>query len=247
MKVLFCGSKSIAADCFQILLEREARGQCEVAGIMTRPVKDIRSGQIFEVIHPDPGVPVWSGYAEVDEALSWDVLISVQHNEVLPKAFLDRVGNYAVNLHMAPLPEYRGCNQFSFAIYDGSPLFGTTLHFMDAGVDSGPIVAERRFSTDGIRDVRSLYDRTEVESVHLFAEHVDDLISGQATAMDPVKYADRDSRLILRKDIKSISEIDDSHSTEEMFRRIRACAISSRVGPGLTVDGVHYTIRRVDD
>lgn len=65
--------------------------------------------------------------------------------EILNAEHIGHAKNIALNLHMAPLPEYRGCNQFSFAIADNKKEFGTTIHKMDTGIDHGNILFEKRF------------------------------------------------------------------------------------------------------
>ena len=62
---------------------------------------------------------------------------------------------------MAPLPEYKGCNQFSFAIIDEVNEFGTTIHEIEASIDSGPIIAEKRFFINNNLWVKDLYELTE--------------------------------------------------------------------------------------
>ena len=49
---------------------------------------------------------------------------------------------------MAPLPKYRGCNLFSFDIYNQEKIFGTTLHVMNSKFDSGDIISQRLFEID---------------------------------------------------------------------------------------------------
>lgn len=48
-----------------------------------------------------------------------------------------------VNLHLAPLPAYRGFYAFSHAVANGEDEFAVTLHYVDAGIDTGPIIATR--------------------------------------------------------------------------------------------------------
>jgi methionyl-tRNA formyltransferase len=52
------------------------------------------------------------------------------------------------NLHPGPLPEYAGLNVPSWAIYEGNRSHGVTLHWMDEGIDTGPIVWQERFSIE---------------------------------------------------------------------------------------------------
>lgn len=49
-----------------------------------------------------------------------------------------------VNLHLAPLPAYRGFYSFSHAIANGEEEFSVTLHYVDEGIDTGPIIATAR-------------------------------------------------------------------------------------------------------
>lgn len=48
-----------------------------------------------------------------------------------------------VNLHLAPLPDYRGFYAFSHAIANGEEHYEVTLHYVDEGIDTGPIIATR--------------------------------------------------------------------------------------------------------
>jgi methionyl-tRNA formyltransferase len=57
-----------------------------------------------------------------------------------------KIGSF--NLHPEPLPGYAGLNAPSWAIYNGEPSHAVTLHWMDAGIDSGPIAYEQAFELD---------------------------------------------------------------------------------------------------
>lgn len=62
-----------------------------------------------------------------------------------------------VNLHAGPLPAYRGANVLQWAIINGETATAATLHYLDAGIDSGPVIASRPVaigSEDCARDVR---------------------------------------------------------------------------------------------
>jgi methionyl-tRNA formyltransferase len=54
-----------------------------------------------------------------------------------------RIGSF--NLHPGPLPEYAGLNTPSWAIYNGEPRHGVTVHWMEPGVDTGAIAYEASF------------------------------------------------------------------------------------------------------
>lgn len=48
-----------------------------------------------------------------------------------------------VNLHLAPLPDYRGFYAFSHSVANGEREYAVTLHYVDEGIDTGPIIATR--------------------------------------------------------------------------------------------------------
>lgn len=90
-----------------------------------------------------------------------DILLSVQHPWILSPELLDVLPRPAVNLHLAPLPEYKGSNCAKHAIADGATEFGWTIHEMVAEVDTGPIVMAERFPVDPSWGVDELYQETE--------------------------------------------------------------------------------------
>jgi methionyl-tRNA formyltransferase len=81
-----------------------------------------------------------------------------------------------VNLHLAPLPEYRGRYSAAHAVAEGARSFGVTLHYVDAGIDTGPIIAEARFGIDGYT-VEQVQNLARGAGIRLFAEVMPWLLS----------------------------------------------------------------------
>jgi hypothetical protein len=104
-----------------------------------------------------------------------------------------------VNLHPAPLPEYRGCNSYTHAIINNEAQYGVTLHRVDAGIDTGPII--RKHSVPILSDDtgRVLHDRAQVTALAMFRHWWADGHSLDATdqrmweASCVVRYYRRDS------------------------------------------------------
>jgi UDP-4-amino-4-deoxy-L-arabinose formyltransferase/UDP-glucuronic acid dehydrogenase (UDP-4-keto-hexauronic acid decarboxylating) len=87
----------------------------------------------------DPGTADWIREQEVDLLLNVHSLYLIA-GEVVGAP---RIGSF--NLHPGPLPEYAGLNTPSWAIYNGEPEHGVTVHWMEPGVDTGDIAYESRF------------------------------------------------------------------------------------------------------
>src|SRR5215471_7537065 len=64
---------------------------------------------------------------------------------ILPKSVIDVPRRGCVNLHGGLLPHYRGPHVMQWAIINGETETGVTLHYVDAGIDTGPVIAEARF------------------------------------------------------------------------------------------------------
>ena len=87
----------------------------------------------------DPGFGAWMREQGVD------LLLNVYSLRVLPPAVVSAplVGSF--NLHPGPLPEYAGLNAPSWAIYRGETTHAVTLHWMEEGIDTGPIAFASSF------------------------------------------------------------------------------------------------------
>jgi methionyl-tRNA formyltransferase len=89
-----------------------------------------------------------SGFARWLAERDADLLLNVHSLYVIDPAVVaaPRIGSF--NLHPGPLPAYAGLNAPSWAIYNGEPTHAVTVHWMDPGIDTGPIAYEARFAID---------------------------------------------------------------------------------------------------
>jgi folate-dependent phosphoribosylglycinamide formyltransferase PurN len=93
-----------------------------------------------------------------------------------------------LNAHLALLPEIRGMSNPEWSLLCGVPL-GITIHFMDSGVDTGPILLRREFVADGCDSLADLRNKMIAEGIELIAEAVAALDRGTISA---VPQADRE-------------------------------------------------------
>jgi methionyl-tRNA formyltransferase len=110
---------------------------------------------------------------EVDEArlaeLKPDVVLSFLNEYILRGPLL---GIQGINFHPAP-PNYPGRGGASLALFDGAKSYGATAHMIAAAVDSGPIVAVKRFPIEADDCCDAVYARAEVAALELLIEFVD--------------------------------------------------------------------------
>lgn len=220
------GTKAIGKDCLEYLISQKENLGLEIVGVLTnqRQLGQVTNGTVRSLA-VEKGIRVLSNLQEFLELSEVDFVISVQYHEILKAKHIAKARLKTVNLHMAPLPEYRGCNQFSFAILNGDKEFGVTLHEIDEGIDSGPILSERRFRIPDGLFVGDLYSLAYQESIILFKESLPDLINNQLKAEPQSARIGVKSELHFREEIHRLKEINLDWDAEQISRHIRATAM----------------------
>ena len=219
-------------SCLEHLLGRRDELNFEVTAVLT----NVRGKEIQDLAICS-GIRILKSLDHYLELTDIDLLISVQYNEILKKEHIEKARQISVNLHMAPLPEYRGCNQFSFAIINEEKFFGTTMHIMNVGIDSGDIICERRFEVPDQIWVKQLHELTETHSFEMFKEFLPNLVSGnyvRVTQKELLKS--RKINFYKRSDINSIKKLELEWSQEKLIRYIRALSMPGFVGPFIVIN-----------
>ena len=243
-KVAFLGSKPIGYKCLDYLIKNKESLNCEVVAVFSND--NLRFGREYSVkqLALDHNIRFGETLDEILELeIDIDFLISVQYHLILKQKHIDKAKILAVNLHMAPLPEYRGCNQFSFAIYNNSETFGTTLHQLETGIDNGKIIAERRFPIKKNIMVKELYDRTFEESIILFQDNIQSILTQNFTLTNQGDLVpERGTNTYYRKNISQLKQIDLGELAHDVIRKVRATAMPGFEPPYTIVDGLKYYI-----
>jgi phosphoribosylglycinamide formyltransferase 1 len=98
-----------------------------------------------------------------DEALAdWleergvELVVLAGFMELLTPAFIRRFARRIVNVHPALLPAFPGLGAIEQALEHGVKVAGVTVHFVDEGVDSGPIVLQEAFELPYHRDIAAI-------------------------------------------------------------------------------------------
>jgi phosphoribosylglycinamide formyltransferase-1 len=95
------------------------------------------------------------------EGLGTDLVVLAGYMQLLSTEFVTRFRNRAINVHPALLPSFPGIDALQQAIDHGSKITGVTVHFVDEGMDSGPIILQRPVPVAPSRD----WDETE-KAIH---------------------------------------------------------------------------------
>lgn len=104
--------------------------------------------------------------------LDVDVILSVMYDRIIGRDLI-KDGPRVLNLHLGKLPEYRGMRPVNWALKIGDRMAGVTLHEVDAGIDTGPIVAQTTFSIfPEFDEVRDVYGRAVRAAESILRDHM---------------------------------------------------------------------------
>ena len=115
-----------------------------------------------------------------------------------------------LNAHPGLLPKYRGINTVEWAIYNGDEI-GVTIHFVDAGVDTGNIITQKVISIEQGDNVQSLKKRVWSTASELMVEAIVKIAQGKHIPVIPQRIKDgkqyyRMSRKVLDETKRKLSE-----------------------------------------
>jgi methionyl-tRNA formyltransferase len=146
-----------------------------------------------------------------------DLAILADYGQIVPRSIL-ALENGALNLHPSLLPRHRGATPIPATILAGDPETGVTLMKMDEGLDTGPIVAQRRVRLDGAETAPVLEERLAVEGADLVRECLGPWLRGEITPERQDETRATMTRALRRED----GRLDPQRSVFALERQVRA-------------------------
>lgn len=107
-----------------------------------------------------------------------DLVVSAGFMRILGAATLERWRDRVVNTHPALLPAFPGAHAVRDALAFGARVTGCTLHVVDAGVDTGPVIAQAAVPVQADDDEATLHERIKVAERALLVEWVGRIARG---------------------------------------------------------------------
>ena len=138
--VVFFGTPELSVPFLQALLED---GAFDVLGVVTRPDRPSGRG-LKRTSNPVAEFAEEHGLTLFKEAPAADLYVSVAYGRIIKAEVLSRARLGCINVHPSLLPEYRGPSPLTWAIMEGKKETGITIMLMDAGMDTGPILAQEK-------------------------------------------------------------------------------------------------------
>jgi methionyl-tRNA formyltransferase len=168
-----------------------------------------------------------------------DVMVVVAYGQILPASLLEAPRLGTLNVHASLLPRHRGPAPIEWSILSGDRQTGVTIMQMDAGVDTGPILAQARVPLAPDATAGPLEGELASLGAGLMVQTLDDLAHGRVTPVpqpaDGVTHAPR-----LRSEHGKLDPA--TMSAQEIDRRVRA--LSERLGCWITLNGTEVKVIR---
>ena len=118
------------------------------------------------------------------EGIGADLVVLAGYMQLLSGGFVRRFAGRIVNVHPALLPSFPGLDAIGQALDHGARVTGVTVHFVDEGVDSGPIIAQRAVAIDPDRDRARL--ESEIHAIeHELLPQVIRAVATGGVSIDP--------------------------------------------------------------
>jgi len=180
-----------AGSLFRSLIDARASLGIDIVGLISDaqvPAVDIAhdSGIPAFVIPVGSDRAQWnSDLASQLRSLAPDLIVSAGFMRVLGRTVVDEFEGRIINTHPALLPLFPGAHGVRDALAAGVKVTGTTVHFVDAGVDTGRIIAQAEVPVlDGDTET-SLHERIKVQERALLVEVVGEIVRGHIQYDNP--------------------------------------------------------------
>jgi len=223
-RTLFVGAVDEGHRCLEALVARRER----FVGIVTLndALAATTSGAVsFKAIARDAGCPLLkvadlnasTNVAKVAE-LRPDLILVIGWTRLLGPALLRLPRLGAVGFHASLLPRYRGRAPVNWAIINGEPVTGNTMFFLDEGVDTGDIIAQRRIAIAEDDTCATLYRKVAGAAIEMLEEQLPALKSGTA----PRRAQDHERATVMPRRRPEDGLMDWRRTARQLYNWVRA-------------------------
>jgi methionyl-tRNA formyltransferase len=188
LRIVFMGTAEIA--CPSLLALSRADG-FQVVAVVTQPDKP--GGRHLQ-LHPSPvkqvalaeQLPVLQPLRARDESfitelrqLQPDLIVVAAYGQILPPAILDLPVHGCLNIHTSLLPKYRGASPIQTALLHDEAETGVTIMKMDAGLDTGPLLASQATPIGHADNAETLHHRLAQIGAELVVQTIPGYLAGK--------------------------------------------------------------------
>jgi len=226
LRIVFMGTPEFAVPSLRHLI----LNQHQIVAVYTQPDKPAGRGRALVSSPVKKTALAWRlpvvqptslRRAEVVERLAGfhpDVIVVAAFGQILPQSVLDIPRHGCVNIHPSLLPRFRGASPVAAAILAGDEFTGVSIMLMDAGLDTGPVLARAQVPISALDTTGTLTAKLSQIAAWLLQEVLVGWLRGELTPQ-PQNEAEA---TYSRPTTKEEGEIDWHLPAIDIWRRVRA-------------------------
>jgi methionyl-tRNA formyltransferase len=226
LKVIFMGTPAFAVPSLAALVE----ARYDVIAVVTQPdapagrgkalkpsaVKEFALSRKLPLLQPETLKP--PEMVEQLRALEPDLIIVAAFGQILRQNVLDLPRHHCINVHASLLPRWRGASPISAAIAAGDAVTGVSIMIMEAGLDSGPVLAQREEPIRHDDTTGALTERLATMGAGLLVETLPKWVAHQITP----RKQDEGHVTLAGRLRKEQGKIEWSQGAAQIERHVRA-------------------------
>jgi methionyl-tRNA formyltransferase len=188
LRIVFMGTPELSASSLRALHQTPGM---ELAAVVTQPDRpkgrDLRlQPSPVKVLALEYGLPILQPERAREPAflsalgdLQAELIAVAAYGQILPQTILDLPRYGCLNVHTSLLPKYRGAAPIQWALLNGDAETGVSIMKMDAGLDTGDVLAQAKTPIQPADNSEILHDRLAVMGAELLIQTIPEYISGR--------------------------------------------------------------------
>jgi len=226
LRIVYMGTPEFAVPPLEQLVHK----QYPIVAVYTQPDKPAGRGRApapspikvaalgWKLLVVQPASLKEVGAIEQLASFQPEVIVVAAYGQILPQTVLEIPKHGCVNIHPSLLPKYRGASPVASAILAGEEVTGVTFMLLDAGMDTGPILAQEKVAISSQDTTGSLTSKLSQVAAQLLPDVLERWVGGKISPQLQNEAQVTYSRRITKED----GEIDWRLSAVELWRRVRA-------------------------
>lgn len=229
------GRKTVTAEALRKLCKMS---NVVVVGVMT---DSHLSGSPTTSVANELGVKLYSFdealFCLKNNTLEFDLGLSILYWRKLREEFLEVPKLGVINFHPAPLPEYKGTAGYNLAILEARNSWAVSAHYIDAEIDTGPIVEVSSFPIDSDRETCESLEKKSMLEMAKLIDKVAKLAINSSLKLD--SFPNIGGRYISREQMEKMKQIQ---SGDDVARKVRAFWFPPYDGAYMELQNCRYTL-----
>jgi methionyl-tRNA formyltransferase len=229
LRIVFMGTPDLACASLQALgqsaefkvvavVSQPDRPKGRDLKLQPSPVKQLALKSSLPVLQPERARA--PEFFEQLRTFQPDLIAVAAYGQILPQNILDLPSFGCLNVHTSLLPKYRGAAPIQWAILNDEPETGVTIMRMDAGLDTGPILAQERTPIQAEDNSETLHDRLARMGAELLVRTIPEFVAGHLRPNpQPASGASHAPRIK-----KQDGQIDWRQPARAIWNRVRGLA-----------------------